>query len=107
MKVNNSILLIVIILNIIFSKEYYLITLNRIAEITITIDGNGKQNIFREPSFIPLPDEMIVNGAPKSPIYSYIENLDQSVNIIIMKWNNPLTDCSYMLPNLQILLKLI
>ena len=96
MKLFHSILLIVIILNVIFSKQKDLITLNKISEITVTINGNGKQNILREPSVIPLPDEMIVNGSPKSPVYSYVENLDQLVNTITMRWNNPLTDCSNM-----------
>ena len=95
-KSKNIITLIIIILNEIFSKENELITLNRISEITVTINGDGRQDILREDSNIPLPNEMIVNGYSQNPIFHYIENLTQEENTIIMRWNESVKDCSYM-----------
>ncbi len=91
-----SIIIIVIILCGIFSKKKELITLNRMSEITVTIRGKGKQDILRDNSKIPLPNEMIVNNCSKNSINHYIENLVKDINIIIMRWNKPVTDCSYM-----------
>ena len=65
----NNIILLIIIINEIFSKENELITLNRISEITLVINGNDNSYILREDSNIRLPDEMIVNGYPQSKEY--------------------------------------
>ena len=95
-KSKNSLLLITIILNEIFSKENELITINKISEITVIINGGGRQNILREDSYIPLPNEMIVNDSPQNPIRHFVENLSQPENTIIMRWNYSVTDCSFM-----------
>ena len=95
---NYNIILIIIILKEIFSKKNELISLNRLYEITLTINGSGSQNILNPNSYAPLPDIMIVNELQQSRV-KYSVDLYQQVNTIVLKWNNPLTDCSYMFAN--------
>ena len=93
---NYMILMIIMILNKIFSKENKLISLNRLYEITLTIKGNENPNILRPTASIPLPNEILVNGNSQYPINYYVSNLNQHENTIIMRWYQPMTDCSYM-----------
>ena len=93
---NYMILMIIMILNKIFSKENKLISLNRLYEITLTIKGNENSNLLRPTSNIPLPNEILVNGNSQNPINYNVSNLNQYENTIIMRWSQPMTDCSYM-----------
>ena len=95
--------LIIIFSFIILSKENY-------TEITITIEGKGKQFILSpsskcfhiESSFNILPDEIYLNGLSKNPVNKsiYIFDNQSSINNITMKWNKKLNRTNNMFRNL-------
>ena len=70
-------------------------------EIKIIIDGIGSQNVLN-PGYSSRPDEIYVNGnhdnINEEDIFS---NLENGENIIIMKWNNKLTNCDSMFKDLS------
>ena len=77
------------------SKENDLRKINKVSQITLTIIGTGKQHILRD-DFSPLPSELYINGNREYSIFPYIDNLNNNLNTIIMKWNDDLTDCYHM-----------
>ena len=91
----NNIILLIIIINEIFSNENELITLNRMSEITLVINGNDNSYILRK-DYIRLPDEMVVNGSPQYLKEYFAENLGAEENTVILRWNDPVTNCSKM-----------
>ena len=72
-------------------------------EIKITIKGTGKQYIISEESGI-IPSEIYVNGEKQNTAGRTV-NLVEEENIIILKWNSPLTNCSYLFYNLSNIIK--
>ena len=78
--------------------------LNCISEIKITIKGSGEQQIISSSPggylgkkiFNSLPNETLVNGVPQNNIEKYVYNLEKEINIITMRWNYQLTDCTGM-----------
>ena len=83
--------------------------LNCISEINITIKGTGTQQILSScpgcghssTDFNSLPNETLVNGISQSNIEKYVYNLEKETNIITMRWNYQLTDCTGMFYNLK------
>ena len=84
--------------------------LNCISEINITIKGTGTQQIlsscrdcggYSSTDFNSLPNETLVNGISQSNIEKYVYNLEKETNIITMRWNYQLTDCTGMFYNLR------
>ena len=83
--------------------------LNCISEINITIKGTGTQQIlsshptcgYSGTDFNSLPNETLVNGVSQSNIEKYVYNLEKETNIITMRWNYQLTDCTGMFYNLK------
>ena len=63
-------------------------------EIMITIKGTGEQYIVSKSSSI-MPNEIYVNGERQNTSGRTV-NLVEEENIIILKWNSPVTDCSYL-----------
>ena len=68
-------------------------------EITITIKGTGKQYIVSKSSEI-IPSEIYVNEEKQNTAGRTV-NLVEEENIIILKWNSPVTDCSYLFATLN------
>ena len=73
-------------------------------EITITIKGTGEQYIVSNSSRI-IPSEIYVNGEKQSAAGRTV-NLVEEENIIILKWNSPVTDCSYLFATLNNIIKI-
>ena len=94
-----------IILVIILFYYYYFLCINNktkklrklnseYSEIIITISGSGEKYILSE-DFTPLPDEIIINGVQIYPI-ALLQNLEEDLNTIIVRWYNKLNTCQYM-----------
>jgi surface protein len=85
-------------------KKIAIRKLETFSEITITIKGKGKISILSE-SFSPKPIELFINGEKQSKINNYVNNLNDEINIIIMKWNQPLKSCDSMFLGLTNIIK--
>ena len=76
--------------------------LNLFSEITLTINGNGDQNILSEEirtdklNFDIIPSEILVNGINQNRFGFKVYGLVKQINVITMRWNIIITDCSYM-----------
>jgi len=69
---------------------------NKSYNIIIKIKGIGNKKVFsRSFSSENYPDEVYINGYNQSRV-SYSYNLNQTDNIIELKWNNLITECGYM-----------
>ena len=79
--------------------------LNLDSEITITIKGNGTQNILSS-RFNHVPSEILINGVKTKKLGYKVYNLKQQENNITIKWNYSLTNCSWMFFNLNNILKI-
>ena len=64
------------------------------SEITITMSGPGEKNILYA-NFIPLPDEIIINGNQTSS-NTLLQNLENDENVVIVRWYNKLSTCEKM-----------
>ena len=73
-------------------------------EITITIKGTGEQYIVSESSEI-IPNEIYVNEEKQNTAGRTV-NLVEEENIIILKWNSPVTDCSHLFEDLNKIIKI-
>ena len=91
----------IILLGVVPSKIIYL---NQFSEITIIVKGNGTKNIFsntkrcgevKQISFNQFPDRIILNNETKNFTNNTID-LINSINIISLQWDNPVTDCTLM-----------
>ena len=82
---------------LIFANEFYeMKKFSFFNEITIKISGSDIQNILNE-NYIYKPDEIYIESISYSiDEQNRIINLTKDENIITMKWNNALTNCSYM-----------
>ena len=100
MKSNEIILVLIIFLIIVFSplclsKKMPLRKINFFSEIIIWINEIDEQNILSDEYNDYLPDEVLIND-------NIIENnktqfyLNDTENKIVMRWNNLITNCSYM-----------
>ena len=105
---NNNIINYLIILLIIILLKIKIIHSEN--EITIIINGNGKQQIlstysgicgYDSANFNELPNQIFVNGILQNYTDKYVYNLTNQINKIIMKWNNPITNCNVMFMNLK------
>ena len=73
-------------------------------EIMITINEKGEQYIISNSSEI-IPSEIYVNGERQNRTGRTV-NLVEEENIIILKWNSPVTNCSYLFYNLKNIIKI-
>ena len=70
-------------------------------EIKITINGKGTQSVLYS-QYSYRPDTILIDGNSYTiNSQNKISNLQNEKNIITMKWNNKLTDCSKMFLNLS------
>ena len=98
----NLILHIVSKRNNIYTKKG-LSTLSSLNEIFIKIIGSGTQQILN-PYYIYKPSQVYVQGNSTSYLvddYNRITGLQKNENIIIMKWDDKLQNCSYMFSELN------
>ena len=95
--------IIIILANVNFSFNY-------LSEIKITVEGTGRQQILSDYSgqcgsisgrFNSLPNETLVNGVPQSSNDWYVDNLVIQTNIITLRWNYQVTNCSKMFYRLK------
>ena len=77
--------------------------LETISEIGIRIKGKGKIGILSE-SFNP-KHELLINGEKESKINNYVNNLNDEIKVITMKWYEPLTSCDSMFLGLTNIIK--
>ena len=110
---NKVIILLIIYLIIYFillfiqknlSKKIALRKLETISEIAITIKGKGKIGILSE-SFSSKPNELLINGEKQNKINNYVNNINDEINVITMKWYEPLTSCDSMFLGLTNIVK--
>ena len=77
-------------------------TIDLSSQITLTIRGTGNKYILKSYTqerytYVDImPDEIIVNGISQEEKGKIAYNLDQEENIVIIKWNTPLTNCENM-----------
>ena len=98
-KYENICLIIVFIISSIYiylsyENKYINRELDLNNEIKITIKGTGEQYIVSKSSKI-IPSEIYVNGEKQNTAGRTV-NLVEEENIIILKWNSPATDCTYL-----------
>ena len=83
---------------------------NYLSEITITVEGTGRQQILSDHSgecgyisgsFNSLPNQTLVNGVPQRNNDKYVDNLVDQTNIITLRWNYQLITCLYMFYDLK------
>ena len=104
---NNNFLLIIfklIIITLFYSpilaiKEIILRKLNYFTEITLIIKGNGTQRILNN-EFKSLPSEIYVNGINQTKFDYKVYGLKNTINIITLRWEDQLKDCSNMFNNI-------
>ena len=110
---NKVIILLIIYLIIYFillfiqknlSKKIALRKLETISEIAITIKGKGKIGILSE-SFSSKSNELLINGEKQNKINNYVNNINDEINVITMKWYEPLTSCDSMFLGLTNIVK--
>ena len=67
-------------------------------EINITINGTGKQQIvFNNVTYYNYkPNKILINGNLQNYTDFYVYNLNKSINIITMRWDNKLISCNRM-----------
>ena len=94
-NINTFLFIILIYFPIYLNLEYKLINLNLVSEIKIIIKGEGNANILFE-YFEDKPDIVIINDNNEGIKNKMKYNLKSQNNIIIMKWNNSLKNCSKM-----------
>lgn len=75
------------------SKDISLKTIIHLSEIVMKINGTGKKNILSKDYHI-MPDEIIINGEKQNISKEYY--MENETNIIKLKWNNSIKNCSYM-----------
>ena len=80
------------------------------SEIALTIKGSGDQYILNNDNlyidnkyfnFTHTPDQILINGILQNYTGYMVYNLENEVNIIILKFNDPLPDCNAMFYNLN------
>ena len=71
-------------------------------EITMIIKGKGEQYILSNPI---IPSEIFINGEKQDTTDIQV-NLIEEENIIILKWDSPVTDCSILFSNLNNIIKI-
>ena len=108
-KYENIYLIIIFIISSIYiylsyENKYINRELDLNNEITITINGTGEQYIISKYSEI-IPSEICINGE-KQNTTGRTANLFNEENIIILKWNSPVTNCSYLFYNLKNIIKI-
>ena len=100
---NLHLIIVLIILYFFIHLSYENKCINRkldlINEITMTIKEIGEQYIIGEDSEI-IPNEIYVNGEKQNTTNKTV-NLVKEENIIILKWDSPVTDCSFLFDNLN------
>ena len=106
---NNNIIFLIITTFIIFipvilTGKKGLEKLNLISEIIITINGEGNQQILSK-DFNQSPDEILINGELQN-IIQFQYYLNNTENIIILRWNSPLTNCKNMFYQLSNIIKI-
>ena len=110
-NMHKIILLIIIIFSFYFKQHYFQdkkINIRKLnsdySEITMTIYGTGEKYILYE-NFLPLPDEIIINGN-NTPTNTLLHNLENDDNIIIIIWYEKLKSCACMFYYLNYITKI-
>ena len=108
-KLENIYLIIIFIISsfsihLSYENKYINRELDLNNEITMIIKGTGKQYILSKYSNI-IPSEIYINGEKQNTTDIQV-NLVEEENIIILKWDSPVTDCSYLFFNLNNITKI-
>ena len=105
MKMKILLMQLFILFQLFPSKKNNLKKLYLINEIILTISGNGNQKILSD-KFSKLPDEILVNGVLTPPNINQVNGLTNQINIITMRWNSTILDCSQMFLKLNNILNI-
>ena len=93
-------LLIILFPNYLSKSNEKIKNINLLSEIIITIKGIGDQNILDSSSPVPIPDEILINGVYQSERSKTVYNLENEINNITMRWNDPFISCANMFKEL-------
>ena len=83
-----------------FSYEYKNKNIISLSEITLTIKGSGNQQIIYN-SFSYTPNVLYINDEVQIYVGKIVNNLSKEINIIKVKWNEPLQTCNSMFKGLS------
>ena len=80
------------------------------SEVNITIRGNGTQKILNDQSrkcgphsnIVYIPNEIYINGIfYNTNNYYYVNNLENEINNITIRWNNTIQNCNHIFSDLN------
>ena len=116
-KINRFLIFIILLIQIVFSDEKIsnFRKILSVSEITLTLRGSGNQYILNNSNasfdknfyiFDKSPDQILINGVLQNYTGNMVYNLVNEENIITLKFNDLLTDCSAMFSKLSNIIKI-